>query len=201
MEAGDRRPFRCSFLFSPPLICTALSIPALILWLSAVISSFFAVPSSLSASLPWRLMLPPRFSQNGSLSRSHLTSEMNLLLSVGRVSTPNESEICSYREKVSHAPRLKKKKKKSAPGNHGNRKKKKKEKPTLSAALAGNDCWHPVGQPHNDSLFLLNKRPKKYLDWCFSQRITKKKRGGKVPFELAEVPRKTSAGHIFTSQT
>lgn len=52
-------------------------------------------------------LLPERL-----LSGSHLGSGTNLLLSVGRVSAANESEICSYREKVSHARRLKKKKKK-----------------------------------------------------------------------------------------
>lgn len=88
------------------------------------------------------------------LSRSHLRSEMNLLLPVGWVWTANEREICSYREKVSHAPGLKNQPWVTMGGG---------KKPTLSAALAGNDRWHPVWQSQNDVLFLLNKRRKKNI--------------------------------------
>lgn len=139
----ENSTLRCSFLSSVPLICTALSFPGLILWLSAAISPF-AFRAPLSASSP---LFPERL-----LSRSHLRSEMNLLLPVGWVWTANEREICSYREKVSHAPGLKNQPRVTMEGGR---------RPTRSAALAANDCWHPVWQSQNHVLFLLNKRRKK----------------------------------------
>lgn len=120
------------------------------------------------------------------LSRSHLRSEMNLLLPVGWVWTANEREICSYREKVSHAPGLKNQPWVTMEGG---------KKPTLSAALAGNDCWHPVWQSQNDVLFLLNKRRKKnYSDWCFSQLITNIKGGKKHRLNWLGCPGKSLQG-------
>lgn len=112
---------------------------------------------------------------------------MNLLLPVGRDWVVNEREICSYREKVSHAPRLKKNQSWVTV---------EEEKNPLSVALTGNDCWHPVWQSHNEFLFLLNKQCQNiWTDVLANLLQTKKEKSS----DLAKLPREISAGHIFTS--
>lgn len=83
----------CSVLSSPHFVIKCCNFPVC---LPRSPLSVIATPSNAFPLFPERL-----------LSRSHLRSEMNLLLPVGWVWTVNEREICSYREKVSHAPGLK----------------------------------------------------------------------------------------------